>query len=374
MSRRTWKDGDPWLGGYVRVRGKRVTFIIERRREWKRWHFSTRCNSESAAVKVLERFQADPHGFARQHLGARVRLTDDYIERFVMWQLGGADAVSPKHAVYLARYLRDWQQHIGDRDLRSLTLPELKRWLTTHRGAHGLRIAALKVFFAWLREEEGALRHAEDVTLDWPVPQAVPAQRRKPKALDLATVIRILPFISAADRDVVALLCGTGWHLAEVARFSKAGEILPGQRDGELATLVVQHKNRETVPTALTQQAHVDAARRIRERGGLAPYSFSRRFGNASELAGLSRVTAGVFRHTFATWARAAGGNLDAISRFLHHKDPRTTRKFYVDMGLSPETVPTVMHAAFLPPLPQPLEFAPTATPASEPSDEPHEP
>lgn len=363
MSRRNWKDGDKWGGGYVRVRGKRVTFIIERRLAWKRWHFSTRCNTESAAWKVLEKFQADPHGFTRQHFGASVVLTDELIERFVAFQLSGADAVSPKHAVYLARYLRDWQKHFGTRDLRSLTLPELKRWLATHRGSHGLRIAALKVFYAWMREEEGALRHAEDVTLDWPVPQAVPAQRRKAKALDVETVIRILPLLSDADRDVVALLCGTGWHLMEVARFAQGGDIIPGQREGELATLVVLHKNRELEPTTLTQQAHVDAARRIRERGKVAPYAFSRRFGDASERAGLPRVTAGVFRHTFATWARAAGGDLAAISRFLHHKDPRTTRKFYVDMGLAPEAVPVIAHAALLPPLPTPLPLpAPSET------------
>lgn len=365
MSRRRWKDGQRWNGGYVRVRGQRVTFVIEQRREGKRWHFSTRCGTETAALKVLERWQADPHAFARLVYGGRVVLTEELIERFVAFQLSGADAVTPKHAVYQARYLRDWLQHIGARDLRSLTVPELKRWLAERKGAHGLRIAALKVFFAWLREEEGALRHAEDVTLDWPVPQAVPAQRRKPKALALDTVITILPHLSECDRDVVALLCGTGWHLAEVARFAKAGDILGGQRDGEIATLVVQHKNRERTPTALTQQAHVDAARRIRERGRLAPYSFSRRFGDASERAGLVRVTAGVFRHTFATWARAAGGELLAISRFLHHKDPRTTQRFYVSMGLSPESVPVVVtHAALLPlPTPAPSPAPSTSAP-----------
>lgn len=356
----------------MRVRGPRVTFVIEQRREGKRWHFSTRCSTETAALKVLERWQSDPHAFARMVYGGRVVLTDELIERFVAFQLSGADAVTPKHAVYQARYLRDWSQHIGGRDLRSLTVPELKRWLAERQGAHALRIAALKVFFAWLREEEGAIRHAEDVTLDWPVPQAVPAQRRKAKALDLNTVIAVLPHLSEGDRDVVALLCGTGWHLAEVARFAKGGEILPGQRDGEIATLVVQHKNRERVHTALTQQAHVDAARRIRAREVLAPYSFSRRFGDASERAGLPRVTAGVFRHTFATWAAAAGGELTAISRFLHHKDPRTTKNFYVSMGLAPETVPVVTHAAFLPlptPAPSPAPSAPAPSGEASPAE-----
>jgi integrase len=340
--RRAWKDRQRWLGGYVRVRGQRVTFVIEQRREGKRWHFSTRCSTESAALKVLERWQADPHAFARMVYGGRVVITRELVLKFTAWQLSGADAVTKKHAHYTGRYLLDWMEAVGARDVRSLTVPELKRTLQRWRGSHGLRIAALKVFFAWLREEEGALRHAEDVTLDWPVPQAVPAQRRKAKALALDTVIAILPHLSEGDREIVALLCGTGWHLQEAARFSKGGEILPGQRDGELATLVVQHKNRERVHTALTQQAHVDAARRVRERGGLAPYAFSRRFGDASERAGLERVTAGVFRHTFATWAAAAGGELTAISRFLHHKDPRTTKNFYVSMGLAPETVPVV--------------------------------
>jgi integrase len=365
MSRR-WNDGDKWLGGYVRVRGSRAIFVVERRLAGKRWHFSTRANTEAAALKVLERFQADPHGFARQHTGAVVRLTPELIARFTAWQRSGADAVTRKHAHYVGRYLADWLEHFGARDLRSFTLPELKRWLATHRGAHGLRIAALKVFFAWLREEEGVLRHAEDVTLDWPVPQAVPAQRRKPKALSLEQVGRVWALLSELDRNAVALLAGTGWHLTEVGRFAQAGEILPGQRDGELATLVVVHKNRERVLTALTQQAYVDAARYLRARGTFAHEAFSRRFGNASERAGLERITAGVFRHSFATWAAKAGGDLLAISRFLHHKDPRTTRQFYVDMGLSPETVPTVTHRALLPeppPPPTPEPVAPHSRP-----------
>lgn len=366
--RRAWKDGEKWLGGYVRVRKRRVGFIIERRLESKRWHFNTRCNTESAALKVLERFQADPHNYFRSNIAKKLVLTEDLIKRFVAFQLSGADAVTPKHAVYLARYLNDWRGHFGERSLRGLSLHELKRWLAERKGAHGLRIAALKVFFAWLREEEGTLRHAEDVTLDWPVPQAVPAQRRKPKALTLDTVIAILPHLSDGDREVVAFLCGTGWHLTEVSRFAKSGEILAGQRDGDLATLVVLHKNREREPTALTQQAHVDVAHRLRARGQLAPYAFSRRFGDASEAAGLPRVTAGVFRHTFATWAKAAGGELTAISRFLHHKDPRTTRKFYIDMGLAPEAVPVVTHAALLPVLPAPPspEPAPSAEAVSD--------
>lgn len=105
--RRTWKNNEKWLGGYVRVRDGRATFIIERRLAGKRWHFSTRCNTETAALKALERFQADPHGFARLAYGGRVVLTDELIERFIAWQLSGADGVTPKHAVYQARYLRD---------------------------------------------------------------------------------------------------------------------------------------------------------------------------------------------------------------------------------------------------------------------------
>lgn len=364
--RRRWKDGDKWLGGYVRVRGAVTVFVIERRLAGKRWHFSTRCNTETAALKTLERFQADPHGFARLHIGSGVVMTAELIARFVAWQRSGPDAVTQRHAHYVGRYLADWLQHFGSRDLRSLTLPELKRWLVEHRGSHGQRIAALKAFFAWLREEEGVLRHSEDVTLDWPVPQAVPAQRRRQKALSVEQVTRVVALLNDDDRDAVALLMGTGWHLTEVARFAKGGEILPGQRNGELATLVVLHKNGAREPTALTQQGYVDAARRIRERGIFAHDGFSKRFGNASEAAGLPRITAGVFRHSVATWAVQAGADVLSVSRFLHHKDPRTTARFYVSMGLAPEAVPTVTHLAFLPephPPPVPEPDAPPSLP-----------
>lgn len=336
-----WKHHERWLGGYVRVVDGVPTFYIERRNGSDRYHVCTRVHTEAAAQKQLARFEANPHDYRPNGSdGERVQMTGARIASFTAWQLSGADAVTPKHALYVARYLTKWMEQIGKRDLRSLKLHELKKWLAQHEGAHGLRIAALKVFFKWMREEEGLLKHSEDVTLNLPVPQARPEQRLRQKALDWKTVEAILPHLDDAERDCIAVLVGTAWHLTELERFAKGGEI-SGPDGDALAVLVVQHKNRETALTRLRVQSQVDAAQRIRARGHI-PYRFSSRFGDASEAAGLPRVTAGVFRHSVSTWAVQAGATPEQVSRFLNHKDARTARKFYIDMRLAPPAVPVM--------------------------------
>lgn len=335
--KKRWSDGERWLGGYVRVRNKLVTFYIERRVSGERYHVCTRAHSEGVAQKHLVRFEADPSSYMPGgDAEGRVRMTGELLDRFNLWQSTGADAVSRKHALYTSKYLSHWMAEIGRRDLRGLRLHELKRMLEQWKGARHLRIAALKVFFAWLREEEGLIRHSEDVTLNLAVPQARPEQRRRKKALEWSAVEKVLPLLVDDVRDCVMVLSATGWHVSELERFAKGGEIAPG--DGALATLVVKHKHGELALTRLQHQHHLDAATRLRERGRI-PYRLSDKVGDASEAVG-ARFTCGIFRHSVATWAHNAGADIKAISVFLGHKDPRTTQNFYVDMRRAPPAVP----------------------------------
>ena len=65
----------------------------------------------------------------------------------------------------------------------------------------------------------------------------------------------------------------TGWHVSEVQRFATAGEIeppAPSQKElGTVGILIVRHKSGEQHRTAVTAKT-LEAARRLRERGGLS--------------------------------------------------------------------------------------------------------
>ena len=50
----------------------------------------------------------------------------------------------------------------------------------------------------------------------------------------------------------------------------------------------------------------------------------------------------GQLRHSVATWAINAGADPTAVSAFLGHRSPRTTRKFYATHA-APRKVPTLV-------------------------------
>jgi integrase len=138
----------------------------------------------------------------------------------------------------------------------------------------------------------------------------------------------------------VTLLSATGWHLSEVGRFARGGELT---RDAHgLAVVSVKHKLGDVVHSTLANEEQAQAAQRIRTKGLVAPYNFSRRFAKAAEAAGVGHITAGVFRHSVATWAIAAGMPLADVAKRLNHKDPRTTRDFYADMRVALPAFPEV--------------------------------
>jgi integrase len=56
---------------------------------------------------------------------------------------------------------------------------------------------------------------------------------------------------------------------------------------------------------------------------------------------GIPVFTPGRFRHSIATWAFEAGADPFAVSAFLGHKSPSTTKKFYAALATVPK-VPTL--------------------------------
>jgi integrase len=334
-----------WLGGYVRQAKTGPVFIIERMVGGTPFHVSTRCRTERAALKELERFETAPHayraGAPQKKAGASIVLTAELIRDYVDWQ-EHVKKTTRDHALDCERYLGQWADVFGHRDLRTVSLhddikPALDEWKTARK----TRVVALKGLTAWLRREKGVLERRDDPTLDLQVPSIRPEKLSRRKAIPFEVVQETLPKLPAEVRDLVVLLAATGLHVSEVRRFATGEGALhepsPAQKkEGVKATLSVRHKNGRLHVVALTSDEVLQAAQAIALAKKVASHSTQ---WWALREAGAS-WNIGSLRHSVATWLHEAGWSLEAIAEQLGHRDPRTTADFYRDMGFTAKALP----------------------------------
>lgn len=333
----------PGWPGYRRA----GVFVIEKKINGVKFHVSTRATTLRAAMKQLERFEADPGAF--RAVGTEKRqallLDSDLIDAFHAWHL---PQVTRKWALIVRSRLYDWADHFAGADLRNLNLiedlkPHLKGATQTHH-----RAKAIKLLFGWLRSERGLVTRAQDVTLDLSIPVLKAAQvSGESKAVSWDDVQAVASVLAPHVRDVLVVLCATGWHVEEIRRFSEAGLMRqPTAADNPNALLVITtvHKTGRRHSTALVHQDHVDAAKRVREAGKVidnnrlrkhmlraARVVTERRREKDPEAKVLEPFQLGSIRHSVATWLRQAGVTDDAIAAFLGHESKSTTRKHYID-------------------------------------------
>jgi integrase len=338
-----------WEGGYVRrTKAGRDIYIIERWVNGTHYHKSTRCSRRDAAIKQLIRFEADPGAYdARGPTGTKPKedvplvLTGDLVIRFRAYQID-EKGNTPKHANNMASVLADWVEDLAGTDLRHVTLRQLRAALDTRKTSTKKRIIAIKSFYSWLRKVRGLLTSGQDATLDLPVPQGRPEKWERKKVVESADVQAVMQKISNERiRDALFLLSATGWHVTELQRFARRGELIEHGRDGVIAVLVTQHKGGEMTRTPLQHQTHVDCARRILERRAIPnPSDINVELKEAATRAKVEPFGAGVLRHSVLTWAVQAGADVAKVSEFAGHKDPRTTRRFYVDVHVPTNVIP----------------------------------
>jgi hypothetical protein len=343
-----------WLGGYVRNGKKGPTYVIERWVRGEHFHVSTRCRTERAALKQLERFEADPYGYTPLPEDSRVVITLELCAEFRDFMVK-RKRNSPEWIETVMRFLGDWEEDLGGKDLRFLNLQrDLKPPLET-RKSRKHRIEAIKSFCSWLRTEKGLLRKAEDATLDLKVPQSPPAKHKRRRAQSREHVLAILPQLPDVTRDVLTLQIGTAWHISEVRRFASGGEIVEGTAP-LLAVLVVKHKGGDLVRTPIKTPEHLEAARRLRARGAipiketLAQHmrdacdrirAQQRRDGVPEEKL-MPHFRLGDMRATVLTWAVEMGATPQEASEFAHHRSLNTTRRMYLDLAVPTVSVPVL--------------------------------
>lgn len=359
-----------WAGGYkLQTAGGDVVFYIEKRIDGVSFHVSTRCTSEEAARVHFRRFMKNPtayspSGAAPALEGDAVTLDAALILKYREYQLSDANGetpVSPAWADEMEARLKDWLERLGStRDLRTLSLhKDLKPALASWPTMRGARIKAIKGLFRWLKEETGKIEPGQDPTVALKVPQVAPEKWKRRKAMKLEHVRAVLTELEQPTRDVLHLQSATGWHLSEVRRLVKEGELLdpPKGHATVKGVLIVRHKSGETARTSLSHAEHVETARRLlalRDKPtgkngkakGLPDRTWlAKQMRRAIEKANAKLIASGsedrvpsfglgVIRHSFATWAYESGTPVEVLAEFLGHKSKATTKRFYVDLGV----------------------------------------
>jgi integrase len=333
-----------WPGGYVhRQADGRELFIIEREIREERFHVSTRAHNLTAAMKQLERFESNPGAYRPQgdEVVAGLLLTNALVLEHRTWSLD-VRRNTWHYANEVARRLFEWMEDLKGVDLRNVSLrdhikPALERRKTSRRH----RIIALKAFYGWLRKEKHLLSSAEDATLDLPVPQAVAEKTKRRKVVEAERIRAAWSKLEGPYRDMLEVLAATGMHVTELERFIRDDEaqlVRPHDRR-PLGVLVTRHKSGALTRIPLGAREHVAAAERLKARGTV-PRWFRRHLRAACEAAGVEPFNPGVLRHSVATFAVEHGATPDQVSRFLGHRDKRTTERFYVDTATPTEAVP----------------------------------
>lgn len=351
-----------WLGGYVREGKKAPTFIIERHVDGVRYHVSTKCRTERAALEALALFEADPANYRPMRKTAALKprgvvtITASLITEYTDWMVKRPySPASPEHADKHFTRLRDWLVFYRGRDIRQVPLSEVAAHLEGKKDLQ-MRIQALRSFAGWLRTTKYLITRAEDVTLDLKAPPRRATKDWKQVAVEPERIRAILPHLPVESRDVMVLRLGTGWHGSEVERFAKSGRIYetPGksillmteagaERVPLLAVLRVRHKTGGDTNTPIIYEEHLAAAKRIQARGRIPnQLTLNRHTTKACELAGVDRFLNWHLRHSVVSNAIEEGADLEHASVFVGHLNVDTTRRHYAQVALPKKAVPVL--------------------------------
>ncbi len=334
---------DRWDGGHIHRQedGKRL-FIIEKERSGRRYHISTRCYSESAAVEHWKRFQADPEKYkAEMRMGPdrAAVITPQLILGYRAHLLERERPTTRQYANEMAHRLTEWMEDLRGADLRHVQLAALKAAVDKRGTCRQHRIIAVKGYCRWLRQERFILDRRTDPTLDLVVPQSSPEKHRRRKAVEVERVEAALRKLDPPYRDCLAVSAATGWHVTELARFARHHESEIAKGSGTvLAVLVTRHKNGGFTRTPICEEAVVRAARRIRAKG-VMPRRMNGHLREACERAKVEPFTFGVMRHTVATWGIERGALPSAVAEFLGH-NLDTSKRFYQDAAVPTNVIP----------------------------------
>lgn len=379
---------DKWDGGRVKQnrRGQRV-WVLEQQHLNRPYTMTLPVRSEAEALAELALFRRDRVAYvearsreraaaAAPPAGSRkgdASITADRVESFLTFLR--AEKKSEGYVAYVKTYLADWTEALDGRDLRDLTLADLRAALATWDAATHKRIVALKSYTAWLRRE-GELKRNEDPTLDLDVP-AVKATRavedRSYTAKQIEQVYAALTNYSFAPgwgddapesaprvtvdlqpvRDVFLLRALAGMHGSEIERLAKGeGVIRELKGYGKIAgTLFFPHKKGGGHVVSVGTKA-LAAAMRLQAAGSAPNRMLTcraiRRVLDRDPKLQPRNFRLENLRHSWITLTASggeliqpknAGVPLDVVAQIAGHTNTMTTRKHYLGVYIPPMAV-----------------------------------
>lgn len=346
------RNGGAWEGGYISLgRRDRKTFVIERRHQGVRYHISTGAHERRAALGHLDRFEKNPAAYRPDgdELDKALHITEADVIRYVAWTRE-VKGNTREHAREVKRYLAQWLEDLGDVDWRRLKLGALKTALAKRKTARAYRIASIKAFCAWLREEEGALTSELDVTRDLASIQAVPERQRREKKVPKDLVEKLLAVVDDRTRHFMVVKGSTGLHNSEIRRIVSGDRAVLEALDAEASAAnggcagVARflHKSGDWDLKRIETRQALDSLLALQKTG------FTARSVNAAIKAGCATLgvpsfTVSVLRHSWGTWHAAAGADMAHISEGYGHKSERTSQRFYVQVAIPPKRLEAVV-------------------------------
>jgi integrase len=381
------KEITTWAGG--RVRGgiyyvRKMVVGPDGRRH--RVDFSTHCTDPKAAQDVLEKWERDASyrpnldqdRFDAAVAGStKLALTDALRDEFLAWSVKpvqeGGRGNTEKWAYDQKRCLKWWQEKcFKDRDVRKVSVQEVRAAWESIPEARQQRIAVLKAFFTWLRRHKHLLNIAQDPTQDIAVPASTPAQYSRDRTYTKEQYRKLIGsgFLSEDMRDAAVIQFNTGWHCTELKRWIDAGQIADYRGDrkntleAEAACVLAcpRAKNGKPLNTTVNATAQAAAKRLLARRPEGYRFNYKRylkELKRVSEGLKLPRFYPGQARHSAATWAVDAGASMQEVADFLNHSSIAMVRKYYATHA-SAKKIPTVDDGATLDESREAIENDPT--------------
>lgn len=342
------RDGGTWEGGYVSLGARdRKTYVIERRFKGRRFHVSTGCHDRRSALGQLDRFERNPFGYKPEgeRADAGLHIADEDVKRYIIWTRK-VKGNSREHAREVKRYLAHWLLDLGDVDWRHLKLVRLKEILAERKTSRAYRIAALKAFCRWLREEEGALTSAQDVTRDLASVQAMPERMRREKKVAKAVVEQVLARLSPTARALVLVKGGTGIHTSEIRRIIRGENASLHVLEGADCPAVARflHKSRRWETKRIETQQQLDALQHL-VANGFRARAVNAELYAACDALKVARFTLSVLRHSWGTWHVEAGADVEAVAKGYGHQSKKTSEKFYIQVAVPRRLLPPIEFA-----------------------------
>jgi integrase len=367
MARHAAVDEAAWRSrGRIRKGKDGPVYVIRKQVDSRRYEIALGARTLEQALGEYALFERDPVAYEKQARAVAappppsrepVYLDTALADAFLKWSRD-VKGNTPRWVHEQKLYLDAWQRKLAGVDLRRATFKDHIRPALEGVRSYRPRVAVILGLYRWLRLERDLELSEDPVHGRFFLPDPAPEQWKKVKAVPREHFDKALEHLTGIYRHVLVLQGGTGCHVTEAWRFMTGGSIEPlpvgALKDGSAGVVVFPLTKGKDVLRVRVDKRTLEAAEKVLAFGAKSAEHEKRKafskeryvdaVKSACEVAKVPIFKPGQMRHSIATAAVNAGADLEAVSAFLGHKNPKTTRRFYATHG-AVRKVPTLNDA-----------------------------